>query len=294
MRVTAGNNEVVRRFEVRVFGYAMIVALVFRLIRSIHEVMIDSPFSVLLLGLFNLLLFILVFWMYRKYFRLAFIICYFQILITSILTWNNAGGWNGSVPYIFVVVMVAIVITSHGVLQAITLMAYAVVIFLFSRSTILNSFSSRNENYSQLSTELDFLVITFILILITHYLKKSFFAYRDSVELTNKRLQESTEILSAQTKMLHDQQAELNMIRARLETIATDKVNEVQIRNGILEEYAFVNAHHVRGSLARVLGLIHLIELEEPDHPKSEAFHKIKREAKEMDTIVGKINDVIS
>lgn len=294
MRATAGNNEVVRRFEVRVFGYAMIVALLFRVIRTIHEVLIDSPFSVLLLGLFNLLLFILVFWMYRKYFRLAFIICFFQILITSVLTWNNAGGWNGSVPYIFVVVIVAIVITSHGVLQAITLLAYVVVIFLFSQSTILNSFSSRNENYSQLSTEVDFFVTTLILILITLYLKKSFFAYRDSVELTNKRLQESTEILDAQTRMLHDQQAELNTIRARLEAIATGKVNEVKIKNEILEEYAFVNAHHVRGSLARVLGLIHLIELEEPDHPKSEAFHKIKSEAKEMDTIVRKINDVIS
>jgi hypothetical protein len=294
MRATERNNEFVRRFEVRVFGYALIVAFLFRLIRSIHEVLLDSPLPVLLLGLFNLFLFILVFRIYRKHFRLAFIILYFQVLISSVLTWNNAGGWNGSVPYILLVVMVAIAITSHGVLQVVTLLVYSMVVLLFSQSTILDSFSSRNENYSQLSTEVDFFIITFILILITLYLKKSFFTYRDSVELTNKRLKESTEILDTQTQMLHDQQAKLNTIRARLEAIAIGKVNEVKTKTEILDEYAFVNAHHVRGSLARVLGLIHLIELEEPHHPKSEAFHTIKSEAKEMDAIVRRINDVIS
>lgn len=294
MRAITRNNGIVRGFEIRVFGYGMIVAVFFRLIRSIHELLIDSPLSVLLLGLFNLFLFILIFWMHRKYFHLAFIICYLQILLTSVLTWNNAGGWNGSVPYILLVGMVAIVITSHGVLQVVTLLAYSVVIFLFSWSTILNSFSSFNENYSRLSTEVDFLIMTLILILITLYLKKRFFAYRDSVELTNERLKESTKTLAEQTQRLHDQQAELNTIRGRLETIATGKVNEVKIKTEILEEYAFVNSHHVRGSLARVLGLIHLIELEEPDHPKSDAFHKIKSEAQEMDTIISKINGIIS
>jgi hypothetical protein len=294
MSATMNNNDVVRGFEVRVFGYAIIVAFFFRLVRSIHELLIDSPLPVVLVGLFNLFLFLLIFWMYRKHFQLASIICYFQILLTSVLTWNNAGGWNGSIPYIFLVVMVTIVITSHGVLRIIFLLAYGLVMLLFSQSTILNSLSSPNQNYSQLSTEVDFIVITLILLLITLYLKKRFFAYRDSVELTNARLLKSTETLVAQTQKLHDQQAELNTIRGRLETTATGKVNEVKIRAEILDEYGFVNAHHVRGALARVLGLIHLIELEEPDHPRSEAFQNIKSETQEMDTIVRKINDVIS
>lgn len=294
MSATMNNKEVVLGFEVRVFRYAIVVAFFFRLVRSIHELLIDSPLPVLLVGLFNLFLLLLIFWLYRKHFQLASIICYFQILLTSVLTWNNAGGWNGSIPYIFLVVMVTIVMTSHGVLRIVFLLAYGLVMLLLSQSTILNSWSSPNQNYSQLSTEVDFFVITLILLLITLYLKKRFFAYRDSVEMTNARLMTSTDTLVAQTQKLYDQQAELNTIRGRLETTAIGKVNEVKIKAEILEEYSFVNAHHVRGALARVLGLIHLIELEEPDHPRSEAFHNIKSEAQEMDTIVRKINDVIS
>ena len=133
--------EIVQRFEIRVFHYGIILGIIFRAIRLVHEVMIDSPLAVLLLGCFNLLLFGFVFYLYRKHFHIAFAIFFFQILITSILTWNNAGGWNGSVPYLLFLAMVGIVITSHGFLQVITMLAYGFVIFLFAFTTDLNSFS---------------------------------------------------------------------------------------------------------------------------------------------------------
>ena len=49
--------EIVQRFEARVFHYGIILGIIFRAIRLVHEVMIDSPLAVLLLGGFNLLLF---------------------------------------------------------------------------------------------------------------------------------------------------------------------------------------------------------------------------------------------
>ena len=286
--------DIIQRFETRVFYYGVILAVAFRFIRLVHEWMINSPLPVLVLGVFNMFLFVAVFLLYRKYFRTAFIIFFFQILLTSIFTWNNAGGWNGSVPYLLLVVMVGIVITSHGFLQVITLLAYGLVIYLFSFTTALDSFSSVNNNYSLLSREVDFLLNTAILILVTFYLKENFFSYRESVELANVRLKKSSEKLFDQTLQLQRQQSELNILRDDLEKIISGKRNESKNKAEMLQEYAFVNAHHVRSPLARVLGLIVLIELEGQSKPFPSALQKIKKDAEEIDNILKKINTIIS
>ena len=288
--------EIIQRFETKVFRYGLMIGIVFRVIRLVHEFLIDSPPSVLLIGGFNLLLFGVVFFLFnRKHFQAAYFIFFLQILITSILTWNNAGGWNGSVPYVLFLVMTSAVITSHGRLQILILLAYGLVIFLFSFTTVLNSFSAINPNYSLLSREFDFMINTTVLILLTFYLKENFLLYRESVELTNERLKESSEKLTDQTQQVFQRQVELDILRSNLETIILGKINESQNKAEILKEYSFVNSHHVRAPLARVLGLIDLIEFENHrNNISSDALQKIKNDAEEIDLILKKINTVIS
>lgn len=284
---------IIQRFEARVFHYGIIIAFIFRFIGLVHELVIDSPLSVFLLSVFNLFLLVVIFILYRKYFKIAFILFYFQILITSVLTWNNAGGWNGSVPYILLAAMVGIVITSNGSLQVVTLFAYGLVIILFSSTTVLNSFSSLNNEYFLMSREVDFLLCTAILILATFYLKENFFSYRESVQLTNTRLKKSSQKLIDQTRQLHQQQGKLSALRNNLEKIISGKISESRNKAELLEEYAFVNSHHVRAPLARVLGLIHLIEVEGQHNSSSDTLDKIKRDAQEMDRVLKEINTII-
>jgi signal transduction histidine kinase len=286
--------EIIQRFESRVFHYGVILGVIFRTIRLVHEVMIESPLGILVLGGFNLILFIVIFILHRRHFQIAFTIFFFQILITSIFTWNNAGGWNGSVPYLLLLVMTGIVITSHGILQIATLFAFGILIFLFAFTTVLDSFSTHNTNYTLLSREFDFLINTAVLILLTFYLKENFLSYRESVELNNERLKKSTEKLMEQTQQLYQQQVELNILRNNLEKIISGKISESQNQAEILKEYSFVNSHHVRAPLARVLGLIDLIEVENRrNNASSDALDKIKMDAEELDVILKKINTVI-
>jgi signal transduction histidine kinase len=131
-------------------------------------------------------------------------------------------------------------------------------------------------------------------VVITLYLKNNFFSFRESLELNNEKLVESSQTLIHQNQKLQEQQTSLNTIRNNLEAITASKISEVHQKAETLKAYAFINAHHVRGPLARVLGLISLIELENPDQQKSDALKRIKREALEMDNIIGKITEVIS
>ncbi|HXR79931.1 MAG TPA: hypothetical protein VN763_03390, partial [Saprospiraceae bacterium] len=182
-----------------------------------------------------------------------------------------------------------------GFLQVTIMLVYGLVICLFAFTNDLNSFSSHNPNYSLSSREFDFLINTAVLILVTFYLKENFLSYRESVELANERLRKSTEKLVEQNNQLYQQQVELNILRNNLEQIVSGQISESQNQAEILKEYSFVNSHHVRAPLARVLGLIDLIEVENRrNNASSSALHKIKTDAEELDIILKKINTIIS
>lgn len=293
MKKAASHNKIIDSFEVSVFGYGLYLSIAFRIIRTVHEYLTDAPLPALIVGILNLILLVVILRIHRTHYKIAFIIFYAQILVTSFVTWNSSGGWDGVVPYILMIVVVAIIITSHGILQLLALLAYGVALLLLSSPQVTALLPEPGRDPSLLSMEFDFFISTFLLILVTLYLKNRFLTYRASVESTNARLKQVTETLAAQTRTLNEQQSRLNAIKDKLESTAALKVREVSTKMKVLDEYAFVNAHHIRGPLARVLGLIHLIEIENPGHERSNAHHLIKTEAIEMDSIIQRINDII-
>jgi signal transduction histidine kinase len=288
----APSNKVILDFDQKVFHYGLIVAGCFRLMRTVHEYLTDSPTFIIFLGVFNLLLFFVVFQILKKNFVLAFILFYCQALITSLVTWNNAGGWNGTVPYILIVLTVMIIITSHGLLRLVTLAAYLAFLLLMHFTPVANYFGEINTNYSIVSQEINFLILTSFLWVVTFFLKLNFVGYRSSIEESNFQLTKTSEQLQQQSEQLQQQHAELSVMRNKLEKIIYEKSSEAQAKAEILNEYAFVNAHHVRAPLARVLGLLSLLELEN-HNSTSEAIDKIKHSALEMDMLIRKINDTI-
>ena len=97
-----------------------------------------------------------------------------------------------------------------------------------------------------------------------------------------------------QNQELYQQQVELNILRNNLERVISGKISESQSQAEILKEYSFINSHHVRAPLARVLGLVDLIQIENHDNVSSGYIQKIKRDAEELDGILKKMNNVIS
>ena len=95
--------------------------------------------------------------------------------------------------------------------------------------------------------------------------------------------------MAHQNSNLIDSRNELNQINQNLETIVEQRTNNVKQKNEYLVKYAFTNAHHVRGPLARILGLLQLAKLEgEVDYPF--LFGKIEEQAKEIDVVLRTIN----
>jgi signal transduction histidine kinase len=62
---------------------------------------------------------------------------------------------------------------------------------------------------------------------------------------------------SEELKVLNDSLLDMN---ANLEQKVAERTRELEIKNKKLQEYAFVNSHKLRGPVARILGLVNLLD----------------------------------
>jgi light-regulated signal transduction histidine kinase (bacteriophytochrome) len=96
--------------------------------------------------------------------------------------------------------------------------------------------------------------------------------------------------LEHKNSMLIAQQEEIHMINDNLESIILKRIQNIEEKNLELSEYAFINAHMLRAPVCRILGLINLIEMENPQADLSE----IKKYATQVDGIIRNINQAVN
>lgn len=88
--------------------------------------------------------------------------------------------------------------------------------------------------------------------------------------------------------ILHRMKVQFKSLRTVLNDTVRERTAILRDRNNKLQEYANINAHYVRGPVARILGLIHLIDINAVS--ETEAYPKIRQCAFELDEIVRTIN----
>jgi signal transduction histidine kinase len=146
------------------------------------------------------------------------------------------------------------------------------------------------ENYHKIGLitsfrlAIPYLIIYFIVTISSGVLK-------DRYERHQKRLVELVELLNqknakinAQHQTLSQNYAQLAHLNTNLEEMVRSKTSTIEEKNIQLSEIAYANAHRVRGPLARILGLLHLMELD--PHQKECYISWIHNEAKDLDNII--------
>lgn len=85
---------------------------------------------------------------------------------------------------------------------------------------------------------------------------------------------------------IHSHLRELNL---HLEQIVNERTEKVHQQHEVLLKYSYANAHHLRGPVARLLGLAELSKLE--NKPSAEfIIEKMVEQANEIDMVVKQIN----
>jgi len=104
-----------------------------------------------------------------------------------------------------------------------------------------------------------------------------------------KTLKDQSDEIEAQNEELVQGQERLNEMNAHLEELVLEKTKNIQLQNRVLTQYAYSNAHHVRGPVARLLGLIELTKIDKNDNFPL-LLKKIEEESLELDRVIKEVS----
>ncbi|UII30829.1 hypothetical protein LVD17_21280 [Fulvivirga ulvae] len=140
-----------------------------------------------------------------------------------------------------------------------------------------------------------FVIIVLILVVATSlYIYKNLrVKQRLNFELKEKQdeiLQQSEE-LKAQAEELSAYNEKITNINDKLEEMVLERTSEVNKQNKRLMEYAYFNAHNLRGPVARILGLIYLLDKDFPEDPYRDYKKMLKEAGDELDQVVKEIKN---
>jgi hypothetical protein len=128
--------------------------------------------------------------------------------------------------------------------------------------------------------------VAYCIISLGCFIFRSIVTYNDELnKVILTELREKSEEIKAQNEELVQSQERLNEINLHLEELVTAKTASIQQQHEKLLHYAYANAHHVRGPVARLLGLIQLSRIK-TDLEYPWFFEKVEKEVHDVDVIL--------
>ncbi|MBL0740653.1 tetratricopeptide repeat protein [Chryseolinea lacunae] len=120
------------------------------------------------------------------------------------------------------------------------------------------------------------------------YLNKKRFARE--LEVLNKEIYDKHEEILTQAEELSEANDEIRRINDNLEQEVLHRAARIKKQNEMLIDYAYFNAHNVRGPLARIMGLTYLMKGELSVERIKEYNQHLSTSAHELDHVVREIN----
>ena len=106
---------------------------------------------------------------------------------------------------------------------------------------------------------------------------------------TNIELNKKADEVAHQNSELLRVQGYLNSLNTNLEKIVDERTAKIKEQNKLLIKYSHANAHHLRGPVARLLGLGSIYSLDTTVNPEF-VIQKMLDEARDIDSVIKRIS----
>lgn len=132
-------------------------------------------------------------------------------------------------------------------------------------------------------------ILYLILVYATWVLKFNYDKMHQNLIVSNLELKQKAGEIAVQNEELLRIQDNLKKLNMNLEQIVNERTARIQLQNEILIKYSYTNAHHLRGPVARLIGLAAIYKLEAKPDPDF-YISKMVDQAHEIDSVVKQIN----
>lgn len=284
-------------FEVATLRSGLAISTAYQLSQLLRDILTEAPTENFILNSFILVAVVFLYLLTNKNQFIHVIATALHLLLLPVFTfyWLRYNGVEGSVPYFFLIYITFIIYTLRGALRFLVLSLYGLLLtYMLAFPTLF-----KVNHYSVFDTDVTiglsidcFLSATLLSVFFVR-VKRRFEKYRISVASNNTEVDHFHKLLESQNLQIRKQKETLEILTRDLHELVQQRIVEIDRKNKTLSEYAFINAHVVRGPLSRVLGLINLMMLEKEIYDVN-TLNQIQENAKEIDAIVRKINHVLN
>lgn len=120
-----------------------------------------------------------------------------------------------------------------------------------------------------------------------------YYYYYRNKSRANSELKELNDQIVMQREELRMANEKIRSINENLESLVKQRSDHIEFQNQQLTEYAFFNAHKVRGPLARILGIINLLKINPEWLESDNLIEKLEEASRELDFSIKEINGIL-
>ena len=277
-------------FSRKVFRYLMLLSIVYWFFGSIKAWVLASDETIVFLDAVNGLTAFVLLILYRKGLN-------YQALATGYaLYWCpmlylymvNMGGLDGPFSYAFFPIMIFTIILVENPMRLIVVVILAAIVILVALRFPL----ANQETVTIIPIFVNYIFVAFLISFLLGYMKRNYDLARYKIIEQNHEMNLLNENLDSKRRQLIDQKTLIVNIQNNLEILIKDRTQEQELKRVQLEEYAYDNAHIVRGPLTNILSLVELLEKEGNADIQSN-LTQVKKAALELDQQVQRINEIL-
>ncbi len=283
--------------EEKVFRFVFAGIILFVSYAVMHDIVFGSKQIVFVGDLLILCILIGFTFIYRViglYITLSLLIPFLVIAVS--IFWFLVGGiWRPS-TFNFITLMVCITVLTNGLMSYFFIGATMLIQILL---ILCNFWYPELFNLPLRSSTLNampyhFLFSSWIAVGVIFFLKRSYHLERENTQAKNKELDEKNKEIYCQNEELHQQQETINKINLSLEEKIRERTRDVQDKSKQIQEFTFLNAHKLRGSLARAKGLVYLLKNESSLNQEQTLWvNSLQLSLEELDSVIYIMNKTL-
>ncbi|MEP2023095.1 MAG: hypothetical protein ABJH98_06030 [Reichenbachiella sp.] len=212
-----------------------------------------------------------------------------------IFYWIGTGGVFSAPAYVFFVLVIVFIIVlakPYGYYYTVLFCATCLVLTVVAPTGMYEYHMTLSDDlYYVLATQ--FLICLLLIVISLHFLKTNFDKERSKNEESNETLISLTAELETKKKELLAKREKIENLKRNLEHLVHERTIQLEEKHEQLSQYAYDNAHTLRGALCNVLAIISLIKKEPNNSQTLDAIDRLNQKAIDLDSLVYQVNNLL-
>jgi len=207
-------------------------------------------------------------------------------LLAYVFYWMTSGGIVGPATYVFptLSVVLMLLLDRNSRFMFVTLLLVTNCFMVFDPEM-----KSAEVSYDTL--RFDYIVSSLFLVLTLVFFKVNFDDKREEIATVDGEVKRLKKVIKNQEMKIRGVECEISAVRNGFQSSVQDRTKELEARNKLLSEYAFINTHLIKGPISRILDLIRLAEIEKLACRSD--LKGVKRNVVKLEKVVGRISRVL-